>query len=216
MNPRVTLIAILATILTAAGCGGSGHPNRGALPKGTTTAAVKQRLEQIERKASVDSLDAGSRAAPLTRGGRSRSTKRTPRVSRPVVLHVSIPPPRRPYAAGRLTATYRVTLRGGAALTPPGPYPHASGSVVLKIYGHTETCWAFRELQGIKGPTLSGVASGANGARGLISGFATTFAVHGCETGIPAGTLTAVERHPGQYSVLVEDRHYYPSLVGAL
>jgi hypothetical protein len=205
--------AILAVTIALAGCGSSPRPRNGILP-GVTKIAATQRIQKLEHELTLGSPEAqGVRA---TRPPHPAATRDAGPPARAVALHVSLPRPRRPYAAGPLTATYRVTLRGGDALTPPGPYPRASGNVVLRIYGHTETCWNFGYLRAIKGPRLAGIALGADGSRGIISMFTTTFARHGCQTGIPASTLMSVERHPTQFSVVVEDHNYFPSLVGTL
>jgi hypothetical protein len=216
LRPRqAALIAVLATALAAVGCGGSARPDGGAL-RGLSKPAARARLEQLERQASLTSLGSPPRRAPAIEVRRRRRAPRAISAPRTVALRVASPPPRRPYAGGPLTATYHITLRGGDALVPPGPYPNASGSVLLRIYGHTETCWTFRNLQGVRGPRLAGIALGADGAQGIISLFTPTFAAHGCQTDIPASTLKSVQRRPRQYSVLVEDHSYVPSLVGAL
>jgi hypothetical protein len=210
---RYTFLAILATTLAAAGCGSSSR--RDGLQPGVSQASARKRLVQVEHDATLSVLHVpvqsprADASRPSTRG----ATKR------PATGNANPQSPRRasrPREAARLTATYRVTLKGGDALIPPGPYPHATGSVVLRIYGHTETCWKFIALRGVTDPRLAGIALGANGAQGLVSMFTTEFQTHGCQARIPATTIKTIERHPQQYSILVEDRHYAPSLAGEL
>jgi len=215
-SPSVLAVAaIIATTVAGAGCGGASHELH-ATPPGTSTTAVKHRVEHLEHEVSLRALTDAPNDSRGNGAAETAARSHPPQTTRTVSSHPSLPPPRRPYAAGPLTATYRTTLRGGDALAPPGPYPRASARVVVRIYGRTETCWTFRHLHGVKGPRLAGLALGANAHQGLITFFTTTFATRGCETGIPSSTLRAVERQPHNFSVLIEDHNYTPSLVGEL
>ncbi|MFZ0042434.1 MAG: hypothetical protein WAK93_14075 [Solirubrobacteraceae bacterium] len=123
--------------------------------------------------------------------------------------------PSTPRPEGKVTARYAVRLVGGQQITPAGQ-PRAAARVVITFHRHAEVCWRFVYTHALNRPTTAMISKGPV-VRAPIFPLGAGFHRHGCEVHLGARMVVAIERHPHNYVVEIDNHRYLSgAAVGAL